>query len=1171
LIEFRILGPLEAVRAGRVLEIGAGKRRALLAVLLLHANEVVSSDRLIDDLWGERAPSTASKILQGYVSQLRKLLSDGAEPTNGGAMLLVTRPPGYVLRLEEGQLDADRFASLAAEGRAALGTDAVQEAASVLREALALWRGPPLAEFAFDSFAQDEIARLDELCLATLEDRIDADLHLGRQDELVPELQTLVVRHPLRERLRGQLMIALYRSGRQADALQAYQLARAVLREELGLEPSRGLQEIEQAILRQDPELDVHTASTAASSEAALRPIEGRRSGSAFVGRQRELGILLRALDDALAGRGRLVLVGGEPGIGKSRLAEELAAMAGERGAQVAWGRCWEEGGAPPYRPWVEALRSLSGEPLPTASAPDPSEIGELVWRLGRQSSNLPIAAGPADPEHARFQLFDSAAFVLKNASRSRPLVLVLDDLNWADTDSLQLLEFVSRELDEAPILLAGTYRDVELARGHPLSRTIAELARRSSFERVVVRGLSPVDVGDFIEASCSFAPDPALVRAVHAQTEGNPFFVREVVQLLTDEGVLAPGAAPPAERWRTRIPEGVREAIDRRLDRLPEPCNRCLRIASVIGRDFSLLQLTRLIGDLTEDQILEALEEALAAHVIEELPGTPGSYEFTHALIQGTLADELSQTRRARLHARIAEVLEELYGNQADAHAAELAHHFAAAETVLGADKLVRYSMLAGEAAFAAYAPEQALQHFERALAARGERPMDDEAAELLFGLGRAQLATLPPAELGPAVTSLRRAFDYYVESGQPARAVAVAAHPLPVSMRFRYTDAARWIAGALTLVSTGSPEAGRLLAQHGWFTGFIEGDYEGAQRAFEGALAIAEREQDEALEQWTLALSAFVDAFHLQWESCLAMGLRAIALRQDAGDVRTEILARRAVAFALAATGRPREGRLHTGASIGPAQRLRETWWVTSVSFSDELLCLYQGDWHAAREMSELGLAADPRDPRHLGLRAVLESEVGDPGEAETFIDRLREVVASVPPPGPIADYIFLSHAIALASRATSDDTRHEAARAAAEQVLALGLNPTLELYARSALALIAAQRGEGEVAHALYDAIESERGTASFFVPLTFDRVLGLLAAAFGDLDAAAAHFEAGLAFCERAGYRPEYAWTARDYADALRRRRRPGDGARAAELEETALATACDLGMRRLMRQ
>jgi DNA-binding SARP family transcriptional activator len=1181
LIDFRVLGPLEVVRQGRTLEIGAGKRRALLAVLLLHANEVVSTDRLIDDLWNERPPATAPKIVQGYVSQLRKVLAGetGRQDHSGeGGSVLLTRPPGYVLLLEDGQLDAHRFEGLLGRARVALAADAAGEASTLLREALGLWRGAPLADFAFDSFAQEEIARLEELRLAALEERIDADLALGHAGDLVAELEALGARHPLRERLRGQLMVALYRCGRQAEALEVYQETRRVLVAELGLEPGRALQQLEQAILRQDPSLD-SLAPPAAAPERRSRsrsgdsPAPAQRDGGVFVGRERELASLGSALDDALAGRGRLVLIGGEPGIGKSRLVEELASRATDGEAEVLWGRCWEAAGAPPYWPWVQAIRSCvrdrDSEQLRSELGPGAADIADLVPDVRQR---LPDAGEPpalSDPKHARFRLFDSIVDFLKNASRSRPLVLVLDDLNWADEDSLLLLEFVARELADTHMLLIGTYRDIEVSRGHPLSQTLGELARERAFERVLLRGLAHEDVERFIEATCAFEPDQALVRAVHAQTEGNPFFVGEVVRLLTEEGALTPEALGPPERWSARIPEGVREVIGRRLERLSGPCNETLTVASAIGREFGLDQLARLIDDLPEERLLEALEEGLAAHLIEEFPGAVGRYQFTHALIQGTLADELSLTRRARLHARIAEGLEELYGADLETHAAELAHHFEEAEAVLGPEKLVRYSALAGEAALAAHAPEQALAHFQRAITAKGEQTMDDESAALFFGLGRAQAATLPPHQLRPAIASVRRAFEHYAEAGDVGRAVAVATYPLPLSLRFGYTDAAELIARALTLVSPGSHEAGGLLAVHAWFAGFIEADYDGAQRAFREALSIAEREDDAALERRTLAYAAFVDAFHLRWQDCLARGVRAVELAERAGDPGIEIPARRAVAFALAATGVLEEGRLHTSAAVALAEQLHESWWLTSTSFSNELLCLYEGDWRAAREMSELGLNADPRDPRHLALRAVLEYELGNHDEGATYVARLHEVAESVPPPGPIADHVFLASLIPLLARIASAGEKLDVAEAAATRVLSLvRLNPALAMYARSGLAQIAVQRNDADSAAALYGSLESQRGTASFFIPLTVDRLLGLLAATFGRMDTALGHFEDGLAFCDRAGYRPEYAWTAADCADVLLRRAGADDQARATALQDDALGVARELGMESL---
>ena len=246
-MQFRILGSLEVADGDAAISLDASKHRALLGVLLLYPNEVVSTERLIDELWGDRPPATATKVLQTYVSQLRKLLGDD---------LIGTRPPGYRLRIREDELDAERFRRLAGEGHQLAVSGDHEEADALYREALALWRGAPLADVAFKSFARSEVERLDEERLETLTDRIDCELALGRHRELVPELESLVRRHPLRERFRAQLMLALYRSGRQADALNAYQDARRTLIEELGLEPGRELHDLEQAILRHDAALD---------------------------------------------------------------------------------------------------------------------------------------------------------------------------------------------------------------------------------------------------------------------------------------------------------------------------------------------------------------------------------------------------------------------------------------------------------------------------------------------------------------------------------------------------------------------------------------------------------------------------------------------------------------------------------------------------------------------------------------------------------------------------------------------------------------------------------------------------------------------------------------------------------------------------------------------------
>jgi DNA-binding SARP family transcriptional activator len=255
-MEFRLLGPLEALVEDRALQLAGGKQRALLAVLLLRANETVSTDRLIDELWGDGPPASAGKIVQVYVSHLRKALGEG---------ILLTRAPGYLLQIEPDALDIRHFERLLEEARRRLAGGEPAQARPLLEDALRLWRGPPLAEFAYEDFAQAEIARLEELRLAALEERIETDLALGRHADVVPELEALVGKHPLRERLRGQLMLALYRSGRQAEALAAYQSARRLLAEELGLEPSEPLQRLEKAILDHEAELGEPTPARTAT------------------------------------------------------------------------------------------------------------------------------------------------------------------------------------------------------------------------------------------------------------------------------------------------------------------------------------------------------------------------------------------------------------------------------------------------------------------------------------------------------------------------------------------------------------------------------------------------------------------------------------------------------------------------------------------------------------------------------------------------------------------------------------------------------------------------------------------------------------------------------------------------------------------------------------------
>jgi predicted ATPase len=326
-------------------------------------------------------------------------------------------------------------------------------------------------------------------------------------------------------------------------------------------------------------------------------------TGGEFVGRQREMGKLKAVLEDALSGQGQLLMLVGEPGIGKTRTAQELAAHAETRGAQVLWDWCYEEEGAPPFWPWVQPIRAYvqqrNAEQLHSEMGPGAADIAEVVSEVrGKLPSLEPPPA--LQPEQARFRLFGSITTFLKSAAQSQPLMLVLDDLHWADKPSLLLLQFLARQLGESHLLVVGCYRDLELSRQHPLSEALAQLSRLPVFQRELLLGISQEDSGQFIEMAAGIRPSPQLVETIHAHTEGNPFFLKEMTRLLSERGELrAAGIGGPEG---IRIPQGVREVIGQRLNRLSEACHQTLTIASVIGREFDFRLLRTLSDEVTDE-----------------------------------------------------------------------------------------------------------------------------------------------------------------------------------------------------------------------------------------------------------------------------------------------------------------------------------------------------------------------------------------------------------------------------------------------------------------------------------------------------------------------------------------------------------------------------------------
>lgn len=434
-----------------------------------------------------------------------------------------------------------------------------------------------------------------------------------------------------------------------------------------------------------------------------------------------------------------MCLVAGEPGIGKSRLIDEFASGARRRGVQVLWGRCWEAGGAPPFWPWIECLREhldrLDPERLARYLGSGAPDMARMLPDIRRALPDVPEPPN-LDPDTARFRLFDAAAAFLREGGEDEPLVLVLDDIHAADEPSLLLLRFLGQHLGSARVLLVAAYRDTELTGDHPLTDAAAELARDPATVRLFLRGLTEGDVAVLIEAATGRTPSSGVAAAVHAETEGNPLFVGELLRLLAAEGRLEQAANDAS--WRALIPQGVREVIGMRLGRLSPRCVEVLTLASVVGREFGMEVLERL--DEGED-LLEVLDEAAAVRVLGQVPGRPGRLRFSHALIRDAVYQGLAPGRRARLHREVGRALEQLYGADPGPYLAELAHHFFEAASSGEAGQAVSYCLHAGRRAASVLAYEEAVRLLRMAVRALELHPEPDDAirCDVLLALGDA------------------------------------------------------------------------------------------------------------------------------------------------------------------------------------------------------------------------------------------------------------------------------------------------------------------------------------------------------------------------------------------------------------------------------------------------
>jgi hypothetical protein len=899
-----------------------------------------------------------------------------------------------------------------------------------------------------------------------------------------------------------------------------------------------------------------------------------------FVGRRAEVERLTGAFEDARGGAGRLVLLAGEPGIGKTRTAEELAAYARRSEAAVLWGRCYEGEGAPAYWPWVQIVRGwLQGGAAGDLSAVlgrGASEIAQLVTEVRERLPELPPPL-TLEPEQARFRLFDGVATFLRNAAAPTPLVLILDDIHLADRPSLLLLQFVAAELARARLLVVATYRHTEIGRHHPLSDTLSELARHPHGQRIVLRGLDEADAVRLIELIAGARPAASLVSAVCRHTEGNPFFIGELVPLVLADPALRPDD-PTA--FGLAVPQGVREVIGRRLNRLSPECNRILGLAAVIGRQFDAAVLERL-AELPLEGVAGLLEEAAAAHVVLELPHAVGRYGFSHALIRETLYEEIPSLRRVRLHRRVGETLEALHAARLDQHLSELAHHFAAAAPAGDAGKAVTYAARAAARAAEQLAFEDAAAHYRRALQTLDLTGDADEAqrADLLLALGEAETGA---GETAAARATFLRAADIARRRRLPERLARAA---LGVGTGFQ----GFWGYGAglvdELLVALLEEARAALGTDDGALRALVLGRLAVAlywaaapeRRAAIGglgaeAVAVAERVGDPEILLLALVSHHWADWRPDNPDQRLEVASRIVGLADRIGNPEMKLLGH---AFRLAAElehGRIGQANAEIEAFSHLAGELRQPrylWWATMFRAMRPLLAGRFAEAEAlAQEALAIGERAQASDAaQSFGVYMfTIRRELGGLEEVAEATAALGDQHQTVPAWQCGAAVLLAeagreAEARRLVERLTHDDLRdlpRDLTWLASLSVLAEAVS-LLEDRARAPL---------------LYDLL---RPYADRYVVIGFGficwgsvaRYLGLLATTLGRWEEAARHFESARVANERIGARPALARTLHDHAAMLRAASDPRDRDRAATLLAEAHDVASRLGMARLV--
>jgi DNA-binding SARP family transcriptional activator len=730
-----LCGELRVEVGGRDLTavLPGGQGRALFVFLVLRRDRFTSRHELIDALWPTNPPSSPMACLSSVLARVRNAV--GRDLIDGRAQLRLLLDP-------DGEIDFETALAAVPAAERCLDADDPVAAMALADDALEICRRPLLP--GFDAPWVDDARReLSGLEPALLELQTRARLAVGGSELASAERSAgaLAERYPYRESGHALLMQAQARRGNVAEAMQTYQRLREHLREELGTSPSQSVVELHDQLLRHGAPV---APPPAAAVELALPTLAVVGPQREFVGRHDVLDLLATTWEKTAAGCLQLVVLVGEQGVGKTQLAAHFARDLHGRGALVLHGRCDEEA-IVPYQPFVEALRPVLRQGRLTGEA----QLADALRMLGRLIPEAGGAgpgaredeSGPDVDEMGRFLLFDAFCRILGHLSAERPILLVLDDLHWADQATLKLLRHTVRDLQTSLVMVLGAARDEEFARDSALAALLADLRREHPLVRTRVEGFDEHAADDLVASRLRSPQTRSFVRALHAETGGNPFFMDEVLRSLQEAGALGDdGQALEHALEGMGVPEGVEEVIARRLARMSSQAGEALMVGAVVGTRFELEVVREVLAE-PDEAVMTALEEAIEAGLVVEQPDRIDTFAFSHAILRDAVYTRPSKSRRARLHQRVGEVL---VPRLADGRcsAAEIAHHLLLAGPLAAPQQAAGYAVRAADDAACALAWEEAELHYRRALEAWQELDDDREAwrCDVLLSLTRVQ-----------------------------------------------------------------------------------------------------------------------------------------------------------------------------------------------------------------------------------------------------------------------------------------------------------------------------------------------------------------------------------------------------------------------------------------------